>query len=224
MILIACITCATRQTDKFFLFVLFHSAERLVRCRVFVTITIQYRYNYVVSVVWHWHWHTCKVTHYTTTRWNSDTVYCILCSHISLRECVTVTLRKRVYFFSLRLRHLFRWQIEYGYWFQISHRIDCIYCSPKWKSSTNSCIFVFHVLHFLSGHGETTWCFSQIKGALDDDVTDADIISCVEFNHDGELLATGDKGGRVVIFQVNSTLEFDSNKHIDWFGCHFLCW
>lgn len=29
----------------------------------------------------------------------------------------------------------------------------------------------------------------------------ADIISTVEFNHNGELLATGDKGGRVVIFQ-----------------------
>jgi len=29
----------------------------------------------------------------------------------------------------------------------------------------------------------------------------ADIISCVEYNDDGELLATGDKGGRVVIFQ-----------------------
>ncbi len=29
----------------------------------------------------------------------------------------------------------------------------------------------------------------------------ADIISCVEFNEDGDLLATGDKGGRVVIFQ-----------------------
>ena len=29
----------------------------------------------------------------------------------------------------------------------------------------------------------------------------ADIISAVKFNHDGELLATGDKGGRVVIFQ-----------------------
>lgn len=29
----------------------------------------------------------------------------------------------------------------------------------------------------------------------------ADIISTVEFNHDGELLATGDKGGRIVIFQ-----------------------
>ncbi|XP_038219422.1 protein phosphatase PP2A 55 kDa regulatory subunit isoform X6 [Zerene cesonia] len=49
--------------------------------------------------------------------------------------------------------------------------------------------------------GETTWCFSQVKGTLEDDVTEADLISCVEFNHDGELLATGDKGGRVVIFQ-----------------------
>jgi len=29
----------------------------------------------------------------------------------------------------------------------------------------------------------------------------ADIISTVEFNYSGELLATGDKGGRVVIFQ-----------------------
>lgn len=43
--------------------------------------------------------------------------------------------------------------------------------------------------------------FSQVKGSLDDDATDSDIISCVEFNHDGDLLATGDKGGRVVIFQ-----------------------
>ena len=33
----------------------------------------------------------------------------------------------------------------------------------------------------------------------------ADIISCVEFNQDGELLATGDKGGRVVIFQVGDS-------------------
>ncbi|CAG9118900.1 unnamed protein product [Plutella xylostella] len=49
--------------------------------------------------------------------------------------------------------------------------------------------------------GETTWCLSQVKGTLEDDVTEADLISCVEFNHDGELLATGDKGGRVVIFQ-----------------------
>lgn len=55
-------------------------------------------------------------------------------------------------------------------------------------------------MYFL-GNGDIQWCFSQVKGTLDDDVTEADIISCVEFNHDGELLATGDKGGRVVIFQ-----------------------
>ncbi|XP_071476128.1 serine/threonine-protein phosphatase 2A 55 kDa regulatory subunit B delta isoform-like isoform X2 [Diadema antillarum] len=53
----------------------------------------------------------------------------------------------------------------------------------------------------VSGSGEVQWCFSQVKGTVDDDVTEADIISTVEFNHDGELLATGDKGGRVVIFQ-----------------------
>ena len=35
----------------------------------------------------------------------------------------------------------------------------------------------------------------------------ADIISCVEFNHDGELLATGDKGGRVVIFQRDQVVS-----------------
>jgi RNA polymerase subunit RPABC4/transcription elongation factor Spt4 len=59
--------------------------------------------------------------------------------------------------------------------------------------------------HFFLGHGETSWCFSQVKGALNDDITDADVISCVEFNHDGDLLATGDKGGRVVIFQVKKS-------------------
>lgn len=67
-------------------------------------------------------------------------------------------------------------------------------------STSNSFLFS---LCSISGHGETSWCFSQVKGALNDDITDADVISCVEFNHDGDLLATGDKGGRVVIFQVS---------------------
>ena len=35
----------------------------------------------------------------------------------------------------------------------------------------------------------------------------ADIISCVEFNQDGDLLATGDKGGRVVIFQRDPSVS-----------------
>ena len=61
----------------------------------------------------------------------------------------------------------------------------------------NICNFFFQG----SSSSEVQWCFSQVKGTLDDDVTEADIISCVEFNQDGDLLATGDKGGRVVIFQ-----------------------
>lgn len=53
--------------------------------------------------------------------------------------------------------------------------------------------------------GEVQWCFSQVKGTLDEDLTEADIVSTVEFNYDGELLATGDKGGRIVIFQKEDT-------------------
>merc|ERR1719397_820618 len=48
------------------------------------------------------------------------------------------------------------------------------------------------------------WCFSQVKGTCEEEITEVDIISTVEFNHDGELLATGDKGGRIVIFQKDS--------------------
>jgi len=80
------------------------------------------------------------------------------------------------------------------------------------------------------GEDEIQWCFSQVKGTIEDEVTDgkflltlrfhqassplsqsfslsltADIISTVQFNHDGEFLATGDKGGRVVIFQRDGT-------------------
>ncbi|GJQ86863.1 putative serine threonine-protein phosphatase 2A 55 kDa regulatory subunit B [Trypoxylus dichotomus] len=59
------------------------------------------------------------------------------------------------------------------------------------------------------GNGDIQWCFSQVKGTLDDDVTEADIISCVEFNHDGELLATGDKSGR------SHEPEFDYLKSLE---------
>ncbi|GIY95876.1 protein phosphatase PP2A 55 kDa regulatory subunit [Caerostris extrusa] len=42
----------------------------------------------------------------------------------------------------------------------------------------------------MAGNGDIQWSFSQVKGTLDDEITEADIISCVEFNHDGNLLAT----------------------------------
>ena len=35
----------------------------------------------------------------------------------------------------------------------------------------------------------------------------ADIISTVEFDHTGNYLATGDKGGRVVLFERNDTVR-----------------
>lgn len=47
------------------------------------------------------------------------------------------------------------------------------------------------------------WRFAQCfgdKGEVED-VTEADIISTVEFDHTGNYLATGDKGGRVVLFE-----------------------
>uniref|UniRef100_A0A5S6QQ49 Serine/threonine-protein phosphatase 2A 55 kDa regulatory subunit B n=1 Tax=Trichuris muris TaxID=70415 RepID=A0A5S6QQ49_TRIMR len=59
--------------------------------------------------------------------------------------------------------------------------------------------------------GAIKWYFSQVKGIMENDViNEADVISCIEFSHDGELLATGDKGGRVVIFQRDQ-----SNKWVD---------
>ena len=49
---------------------------------------------------------------------------------------------------------------------------------------------------------EAAYSSSMTTSKVNNLIFSADIISCVEFNQDGELLATGDKGGRVVIFQV----------------------
>jgi hypothetical protein len=40
----------------------------------------------------------------------------------------------------------------------------------------------------------------------------ADIISTVEFDHTGNYLATGDKGGRVVLFERNETVSTTGPK------------
>ncbi|PVU90848.1 hypothetical protein BB561_004704 [Smittium simulii] len=58
---------------------------------------------------------------------------------------------------------------------------------------------------------ESSWKFTQCFGdkAEVEDVTEADIISTVEFNQTGEYLATGDRGGRVVLFQRSE----DKNGH-----------
>lgn len=58
-------------------------------------------------------------------------------------------------------------------------------------------------------HGTPTWKFTQCFGDKGDveDITEADIISTVEFDHTGNYLATGDKGGRVVLFERNETVS-----------------
>ena len=58
-------------------------------------------------------------------------------------------------------------------------------------------------------HGTPTWKFTQCFGDKGDveDITEADIISTVEFDHTGNYLATGDKGGRVVLFERNETVR-----------------
>ena len=38
-------------------------------------------------------------------------------------------------------------------------------------------------------------------------LTKADVISAVEFDHTGDYLATGDRGGRVVLFERNDGVE-----------------
>lgn len=39
----------------------------------------------------------------------------------------------------------------------------------------------------------------------------ADLISTIEFNEDGELLAVGDKGGRIVVFQREQQVRKERN-------------
>ena len=59
----------------------------------------------------------------------------------------------------------------------------------------------------LSRHGEGRLCEARLTWTYADGaVIAADIISTVEFDHTGNYLATGDKGGRVVLFERNETV------------------
>ncbi|KAK4131975.1 protein phosphatase 2A regulatory subunit PR55 [Trichocladium antarcticum] len=67
-----------------------------------------------------------------------------------------------------------------------------------------------------------TWKFTQCFGDKGDveDITEADIISTVEFDHTGNYLATGDKGGRVVLFERNETKKTCEYKFHTEFQSH----
>ncbi|CAJ0845881.1 2890_t:CDS:2 [Entrophospora sp. SA101] len=69
---------------------------------------------------------------------------------------------------------------------------------------------------------ENGWKFAQCfgdKGEVED-ITEADIISTVEFDHTGDYLATGDKGGRVVLFERNEGKKGCEYKFYTEFQSH----
>lgn len=70
---------------------------------------------------------------------------------------------------------------------------------------------------------DETWKFSQCFGDKGDieNITEADIISTVEFDHTGDFLATGDKGGRVVLFERNSKKLGCEYKFFTEFQSHY---
>ncbi|KAI1296388.1 protein phosphatase 2A regulatory subunit cdc55 [Mortierella claussenii] len=74
----------------------------------------------------------------------------------------------------------------------------------------------------MATEGENSWKFAQCfgdKGEVED-ITEADIISTVEFDHTGDYLATGDKGGRVVLFERNESKKGCEYKFHTEFQSH----
>ncbi|RUS14208.1 cell division control protein CDC55 [Endogone sp. FLAS-F59071] len=74
----------------------------------------------------------------------------------------------------------------------------------------------------MSSEPEHNWKFAQCFGDKGDseDITEADIISTVEFDHTGDYLATGDKGGRVVLFERNESKKGCEYKFHTEFQSH----
>ncbi|KAI5995541.1 WD40-repeat-containing domain protein [Pisolithus albus] len=74
----------------------------------------------------------------------------------------------------------------------------------------------------LDPSGSGGWRFAQCFGDKGDveDITEADIISTVEFDSTGNYLATGDKGGRVVLFERNESKKSCEYKFYTEFQSH----
>ncbi|KAH9612454.1 hypothetical protein KSS87_011241 [Heliosperma pusillum] len=58
------------------------------------------------------------------------------------------------------------------------------------------------------------WKFSQVFGerAAGEEVQEVDIISAIEFDKSGDHLATGDRGGRVVLFERTDTKDHGTSR------------
>ncbi|XP_004510352.1 serine/threonine protein phosphatase 2A 55 kDa regulatory subunit B beta isoform isoform X2 [Cicer arietinum] len=61
------------------------------------------------------------------------------------------------------------------------------------------------------------WKFSQVFGerAVGEEVQEVDIISAIEFDKSGDHLATGDRGGRVVLFERTDTKDNGSRRDLE---------
>ncbi|XP_042398941.1 serine/threonine protein phosphatase 2A 55 kDa regulatory subunit B beta isoform-like isoform X1 [Zingiber officinale] len=61
------------------------------------------------------------------------------------------------------------------------------------------------------------WKFSQVFGErmAGEDVQEVDIISAIEFDKSGDHLATGDRGGRVVLFERTDARNHGSRKDLE---------
>ncbi|XP_076938431.1 serine/threonine protein phosphatase 2A 55 kDa regulatory subunit B beta isoform-like [Bidens hawaiensis] len=71
-------------------------------------------------------------------------------------------------------------------------------------------------------HEGLDWKFSQVFGerAAGEDLQEVDIISAIEFDRSGDYLATGDRGGRVVLFErTNRTNDGGHRKVQEAMDC-----
>ncbi|KAI0515500.1 hypothetical protein KFK09_008165 [Dendrobium nobile] len=61
------------------------------------------------------------------------------------------------------------------------------------------------------------WKFSQVFGerTAGEEVQEVDIISAIEFDKSGDHLATGDRGGRVVLFERTDAKEHGSRRELE---------
>ncbi|CAN6456969.1 unnamed protein product [Victoria cruziana] len=61
------------------------------------------------------------------------------------------------------------------------------------------------------------WKFSQVFGerAAGEEVQEVDIISAIEFDKSGDHLATGDRGGRVVLFERTDVKDHHSQRELE---------
>ncbi|KMZ65616.1 Serine/threonine protein phosphatase 2A 55 kDa regulatory subunitB beta isoform [Zostera marina] len=61
------------------------------------------------------------------------------------------------------------------------------------------------------------WRFSQVFGerSAGEEVQDVDIISAIEFDKTGNHLATGDRGGRVVLFERTDSIDHGNRRDLE---------